>query len=145
MVSPVVSSGKVMSKKATVTRRPLADYLAMAYPFNVIADPDGGYVVEFPDLSGCMTQVESIEEVGPMAEEIRRLWIETAYEHLDEIPLPSFPEEYSGRFVVRLARSLHRSLAQAAELQEVSLNQYVASLLARADAQEQVLRRLEAI
>lgn len=128
---------------ATTTRRPLEEYLVLQYPFNVIADQEGGYVIEFPDLPGCMTQVESLEEVGATAEEIRTLWIETAYEQGLNIPLPSYPEEYSGKFNVRIPRSLHRSLAEEAGRQGVSLNQYVVSLLARGDAQARLERRLE--
>jgi predicted RNase H-like HicB family nuclease len=115
----------------TAQRRPLNDYLALQYPFNVLADPDGGYVIVFPDLPGCMTQAETIDEIPQVAEEARRLWIETAYEDGEEIPLPSYPEEYSGKFVLRLPRSLHRRLAEAAAREGVSLNQYVVSLLSR--------------
>lgn len=118
-------------------------YLDLDYPFNVLADPDGGYVILFPDLPGCMTQVETLDEVGPMADDVRRLWIETEYERGAEIPLPSYPEEYSGKFVLRLARSLHRALAESAAREGVSLNQYAATLLARGDAQHCVERRLD--
>ena len=112
------------------TSRPtLDDYLAMQYRLDVIADPDGGFVLEYPDLPGCMTQVESLAEVGDMAEEVRRLWLETAYDHGMEIPLPSYPEEYSGKFNLRLPKSLHRRLAAAAARDDVSLNQYVVGLL----------------
>ena len=129
---------------ATKPRKPLGEYLALEYPLNVIADPDGGYVISFPDLPGCMTQVDRLDQVGPMAEEIRTLWLETAYAQEElEIPLPSYPEEYSGRFNLRLPRSLHRALAEAAECEGVSLNQYVVSLLARGDAQARLERRLE--
>jgi len=127
----------------TTTRRPLPEYLARQYPFQAIADEDGGYVIVFPDLPGCMTQVESVEEIPTMAEDARRAWIETAYEDGEDIPLPSYPEEYSGKFNVRLPRSLHRSLAEAAERDGISLNQYVATLLARGDAQARVERRLD--
>jgi predicted RNase H-like HicB family nuclease len=124
-------------------RKPLADYLALEYPFHVLADPDGGYVIVFPDLPGCMTQVDSIDEVGPMAEDVRLGWIETEYERGREIPPPSYPAEHSGKFNVRLPRSLHRSLAEEAEREGISLNQYVVALLARRDAQAQVQRRLD--
>ena len=125
------------------TRRSLEDYLALRYPFNVIADPDGGYVIAFPDLPGCMTQVDSLDELPAMAEEARRLWIETAHEQGHDIPPPSHPEEYSGKFNLRLPRSLHRSLAEAAEREGVSLNQYVVSLLSRRDSQAQIESRLK--
>ncbi len=76
---------------SAATRRPLEEYLALQYPFRVIADPDGGYVIVFPDLPGCMTQVDSPDEIGPMAEDARRGWIETEYEAGEDIPLPSYP------------------------------------------------------
>ena len=110
-------------------------YLDLEYPFQVTADPDGGYVIAFPDLPGCLTQVETAEEIGPMAEEARRLWIATEYEDGDEIPPPSYPHEYSGRFNIRIPRSLHRRLAELADREAVSLNQCVVSLLASAEAQ----------
>lgn len=119
-------------------KKPVEEYLAREYSFNVLADPEGGYVVEFPDLPGCMTQVESLEEVSQAVEEIRTLWIETAYEQGQEIPPPTYPEEYSGKFNVRLPKSLHRSLAEGAKREGVSLNQYVATLLARGDVQARV-------
>jgi antitoxin HicB len=113
------------------TRRPLEDYLAFAYPFQVVADKEGGFLVCFPDLPGCFTQVDDVDDIGPMAEEIRTLWIETEYERGADIPLPTYPEEYSGKFNLRLPRSLHRHLAEAAEADGVSLNQYVVMLLTR--------------
>jgi predicted RNase H-like HicB family nuclease len=126
----------------TTTRRPLEEYLAVAYPFNVLADPAGGYVIVFPDLPGCMTQVEDLADVGPMAEEIRTLWLETEYERGQAIPPPTYPEEYSGKFNLRLPRSLHRALAEAAERENVSLNQYAVAVLARGDAQARIEARL---
>jgi predicted RNase H-like HicB family nuclease len=115
---------------ATKTREPLDYYLALSYPFSASADAEGGYVITFPDLPGCMTQVEDPAEIGPAAEEARRLWIMTEYEDGENIPLPSYPEEYSGKFNLRLPRSLHRRLAELAEREGVSLNQLVVALLA---------------
>lgn len=120
-------------------------YLDRAYPFEVSADPQGGYAIVFPDLPGCMTQVERMDEVGPMADEIRRLWIETEVERGNEIPPPSPPAEYSGRFVLRLPRSLHRALAESAKREGVSLNQYAAMRLARGDAQARIEGRLDGL
>jgi hypothetical protein len=58
----------------------------------------------------------------------------TEYEDAAEIPLPSYPEAYSGKFNLRLPKSLHRRLAELAEREAVSLNQLVVSLLAAGDA-----------
>jgi len=126
-------------------RRPLDHYLNLQYPFSAIADPEGGYVITFPDLPGCFTQVETAEEIVPMAEEARRLWIETEYDAGEEIPLPSYPEEYSGKFNARLPKSLHRRLAEGAQRDGVSLNQYVLMLLAEREAVTPVLSPLAAL
>ncbi|MBI2941038.1 MAG: toxin-antitoxin system HicB family antitoxin [Chloroflexi bacterium] len=129
----------------TAARNKLQEYLLLQYPFHVVADPDGGYVILFPDLPGCMTQVERIEEIPAAAEEIRTLWLETEHAAGADIPLPSYPEEYSGKFNVRLPKSLHRKLAEGAERQGVSLNQYMVDLLARGDALARVEQRLARI
>lgn len=114
-------------------RKPLSYYLSLAYPFRVDADPEGGFVVSFPDLPGCMTQADSVEAIGPMAEEARQLWIETEYEAGADIPLPSRPATHSGKFNLRLPRVLHARLADSAERQGVSLNQYVVHILSAAE------------
>lgn len=123
-------------------RQTLDEYLDLKYPFHVIASRDSGYVVVYPDLPGCITQADTLAELPEMAEEARRLWIETEYEDGHDIPLPSYTEEFSGKFVVRLPRSLHRKLAEEAERQGVSLNQHVVTLLSRGDAQTFLERRM---
>ena len=40
-------------------------------------------------------------------------------------------EGYSGKLVIRIPRSLHRELKQAAALEDVSLNQYILYKLAK--------------
>jgi len=50
------------------------------------------------------------------------------------------PEKpYSGKFLVRIAPSVHRALAMRAELQKISLNSLVESLLQRGTAEERIL------
>lgn len=122
--------------------RPLAEHLADAYSFNVVADTEGGFVIVFPDLPGCMTQVETLAEVPAAADEVRQLWIETEYGRGAEVPPPSAPPEYSGRFNVRIPKSLHARLAEQAAHEGVSLNQYVTALLDRGDALARVECRL---
>jgi predicted RNase H-like HicB family nuclease len=130
---------------STIARKPLEYYLGLQYPVQFVAVPDGGYVALFPDLPGCLTQGETLQEVAVLAEESRALWIETEYERGSEIPLPSLPEEYSGKFNLRIPRSLHRSLATAAEREGVSLNQHVLTLLSRGDTQSRLERRRDGL
>jgi len=99
------------------------------YRFDVIADPDGGYVVVFPDLPGCMTQVETLDELPEMAADAKRIWLQSMLDRGLEIPPPTYPETASGKFLARLPRTLHRALIDRAEEEGVSLNQLVVYLL----------------
>jgi len=130
----------------TANGRPsLEELLNRQYSFVVQADAAGGYVVMFPDLPGCATQVETVEEIPAAAREIRELWIESEHAAGRDVPRPTHRDEYSGRFNVRIARSLHRRLVESAEREGVSLNQYVMTLLDRVDALARVDRRLDEI
>ena len=126
-------------------RKPLDHYLGLSYPFQAIADEGGGWTVFFPDLPGCLSEADTPDEIGLMADEARRLWIETEYERGSDIPLPSMPGEYSGRFNLRIPKSLHRKLAETAEREGVSLNQLVTSLLSDSQGRTQSSRQSGAI
>lgn len=125
---------------ATAQRESLSHYLALAYPYTVTND-DGSYFIEFPDLPGCMTQVEDARDIAAMADEIRTLWIETEYERGADIPEPAGHTGYSGRFVMRVPKSLHRTLAQSARQEGMSLNAYVLYLL----SERQAVTRMESV
>lgn len=116
--------------KNDIERRELKYYLGLRYPVTIHTDPDSGYVAEIEELPGCMTQAETLDEVFRAIEDARQLWINTAYDEGQDIPLPRDIEKYTGRFLVRIPRSLHRALARAAKREGVSLNQYVINLLA---------------
>ena len=91
----------------TQETKPLEYYLGLEYSFSAIADPDGGYVVVFPDLPGCMTQVESLDEIPYMAEDVRVGWLETVYDTAPGgIPLPSYPVDCGGSKVAKVAREI---------------------------------------
>ena len=126
-------------------RKPLTEYLATSYPFSVETDPDVGYFISFPDLPGCMTQVERAEEIAAKADEIRTLWLETAYAQGLAIPEPTPVAGSTVPLVLRFPRSLHQTLAQAAEREGVGLDQYAATILARDDALSTVERHLREI
>ena len=111
----------------------LEDYLRLPYKIELFRDNDTdhlGWVANVPDLPGCITQADSFEELEKMIEDAKRAWIETALERGIPIPEPRMQEEYSGKFVVRVPRSLHHKLVEAAETDGVSLNQFINVVLA---------------
>lgn len=105
----------------------------MALPYRIeLAPGDGGWFVAIPDLLGCMSQGRTQDEALAMIREAQELWLEGAVEKGLPIPEPGAADKYSGRFIIRVPKDVHRDLAAAAARQGVSLNLYVASTLARA-------------
>lgn len=97
----------------------------------VSEEDGGGFYASYPELGRAAAHGvgPTIEEAVGMADEAKRLVLETKLEHGDEIPLPRSAQEFSGKFNVRLPKSLHRNLAELAEEEGVSLNQLVVTLL----------------
>ena len=52
----------------------------------LLADPDGGYVVEVPSLPGCYSQGETKAEALANIKEAIELHIESMIEHGEEVP-----------------------------------------------------------
>ena len=62
------------------------------YPFNISilpAEEGGGYLIEFPDLPGCISDGETIDEAIANGKDAMLCWIETAKQHGDEVPQPN--------------------------------------------------------
>lgn len=57
----------------------LNDYMAMAYRMEIIED-EGGFVVSYPDLPGCITRGKTVEKAAANALDAKREWIEAALE-----------------------------------------------------------------
>jgi antitoxin HicB len=105
------------------------DYLRLKYPIRIVEDEKGGWFVEIPDLPGCMTVVEDFKDAYEAIDLVKEGWIEIALGDGQDIPLPSTEKKYSGRFVLRIAPSLHERLVEQAEAEEMSLNAYCLYLL----------------
>jgi len=113
----------------------LDEYLSLPYRMELTPDPDeGGYVASFPDLPGCLSVGETIDEAVANAEDAKREWIAAAIEDGYPINEPDSIENYSGQFKLRIPKSLHKSLSDHAKEEGVSMNQYCVYLLSRNDS-----------
>ena len=57
----------------------LNDYLAMSYRMEIVEDKDeGGFVVSFPDLPGCITCGETVESAVANAMDAKKEWLVAA-------------------------------------------------------------------
>ena len=112
----------------------LNDYLSMAYRMEIVEDKDeGGYVVSFPELLGCITCGETIESAVKNAEDAKKEWLMAALEDGVEINEPDDIEKYSGQFKLRIPKSLHKSLSEHSKKEGISMNQYCLYLLSKND------------
>ena len=110
------------------------DYLEL--PYNIIIrhvtdESRSYYFAKVQELDGCMSDGITVEEVYANIREAMEGWIETRLENGFDIPMPVDVDNYSGKFVLRLPKSLHARLALEAEKDGVSLNQYALYKLAQ--------------
>jgi antitoxin HicB len=88
------------------------------------ADDGGGYLVTFPELPGCMSDGDTIEEAIINAADAEKEWLLASKAWDKEAEKP-------GRFVARMPRWIYRSLQYNAEREGVSMNTLIVSMLAR--------------
>jgi len=110
------------------------DYLALPYTRVLRKDDEGDFVARITELPGCVahgaTELEALEALA----EAQSMWIEDAIEADQPIPMPLPDDDAlpSGKWVQRVPRRLHQRLAELAKSDDVSLNQFVTSILAEA-------------
>lgn len=103
------------------------DYLKLPYNYIVqpIEDESGSYFyAHVLELEGCQSTGDTFEEAYSNLQEAMKGWIETKIESGYSVPLPVKYNAYSGKFIVRIPKSLHYKLSIEAENEGVSLNQY---------------------
>ena len=115
--------------------RTIDEYMRLPYRMEIIPDTaEGGYVVRFPELPGCLTCADTLEEAVRNAADCKKEWLIAAMEDGIDIPEPVSEDEYSGQFKLRIPKSLHKSLAEHSKAEGISMNQYCLYLLAKNDA-----------
>jgi predicted HicB family RNase H-like nuclease len=109
----------------------------MSLPYKIEIEPipgkeGGGYVARLPQFgkAGIIGDGETAEEALADLQKNQKLRFERYLKEGIDIPEPeAYQEEFSGRFVVRIPRFLHKELVLSAKQNHVSLNQYVTALL----------------
>ncbi len=112
----------------------VAEYMKLPYTriIQEVNDESGHYFYgRIMELDGCQSTGETLEELYKNLNEALEGYIETKIENNLEIPRPARQGDYSGKFIVRVPKSLHMRLAVEAEREGVSLNQYALYKLAK--------------
>lgn len=113
---------------AKITKRSLD-----SYPFTVrrlSKEEGGGYLVEYPDIPGCMSDGETIEEAIANGREALRDCIVVFSEAGRRVSKPTMTEPAQWR--QRLPRTLYRKLTAQAQSEGVSINSLVTAIIAEA-------------
>jgi predicted HicB family RNase H-like nuclease len=98
-------------------------------------------VQEFPDL---VEYGETYQEAYDLALDAIETTAQILTEKNRDMPAPSVPmDQYSGRVTLRLPKSLHRALALTAEIERVSLNQHLVSILSFFSGYEAAYRQTD--
>ena len=120
---------KIKENKEILEKK-VEEYLKKPYKIQLeYSEEDNVYLAEVVELPGCISYGETEQEALEMIKDAMRAWIYAALKRGKEIPEPIATTKYSGKFLVRISRSLHKELVELAKTEGVSLNQLVAELL----------------
>jgi antitoxin HicB len=106
-------------------------YMSQNYR-KTITEEEGVFFVEVPDLPGCVADGDTPNEAFNNIREAMEAWVTSRLAAGLPVPEPRSASSFSGKFVVRVPKSLHRQLSEQAEQEVISLNQYVVSILSKA-------------
>ena len=104
----------------------IKDYMKLPYTRLVqeMNDESGHYFYgRILELDGCQSTSGTLEGLYQSLNEAMEGYFEVKKENNLPIPVPETADKYSGKFVVRLPKSLHQRLVIDAEKEGVSLNQ----------------------
>jgi antitoxin HicB len=105
------------------------------YPFTIRplpAEDGGGFLIEYPDLPGCLSDGDTPEQAIVNGRDALRSYLLSCRKHDDPIPKPGSRAASSGQFRVRMPKSLHARLVAQAKREGVSLNMLVVAAAAQA-------------
>ena len=111
----------------TKTNRHLDRYQFTVRPLSKVEG--GGYLVEYPDIPGCMSDGETVEEAVANGREALRDCLDVFKETGRKIPKPSIE---AAQWRQRLPRTLYTKLTAQAENEGVSINSLVTAIIAEA-------------
>jgi predicted HicB family RNase H-like nuclease len=106
------------------------ELLALPYSRVLIPAADGSYAAEVLEFPGCSVQAPTPSEAYARLERAAQRWLSDWLGKGRVAPPPLMNNKSSGRFALRLPRSLYVRASRAAARESVSLNQYIANAVA---------------
>ena len=79
---------ELIEGNAMETRQDIDYFLSLPYKIEIRPSSEGGFGVSVPDLPGCISQGETVEEAMAMIADAKAAWLEIALEDGMDIPEP---------------------------------------------------------
>ena len=117
-------------------------YANLSYTITVVQRDDGHgkyHLARVIELPGLMMTGDTAAEAIANLESVKREWMETYLKLGNKLSEPLHYRRYSGKVVLRMPPSLHETLTAVAEIEGVSLNQYMVSTLSRSAGRDEAL------
>ncbi|MEK7281751.1 MAG: type II toxin-antitoxin system HicB family antitoxin [Chloroflexota bacterium] len=114
------------------TKKDVGYYAKLPYTIILEQWDDGKgpyWVARVAELPHCLLHGDTPEEAVKEIEEVKMDWIKSNLRRGLPVPEPR-PRKYSGQIRLRITPSLHKLLTYRAETEGMSLNQYMATVLA---------------
>ncbi len=111
----------------------IKEYMELPYTklIKEINDESGHYYYGCVlELDGCQSTGDTLDELMLSLSEAMEGYLEIKMEKGLRIPLPQQDDNFSGKFVVRMPKTLHKRLTIEASNEGVSLNQWACYKLA---------------
>jgi len=97
--------------------------LQKPYARRLLPDEGGGYTATILEFPGCIAEGDTPAEALEALENAAESWLAVAIANGNEIREPVDFDGYSGKVALRIPRTLHRQVAEFAELEGTSINQ----------------------
>ncbi|MCK4666210.1 type II toxin-antitoxin system HicB family antitoxin [Candidatus Dependentiae bacterium] len=109
---------------------PLKKIAKQNYPFIVYQEKSTKlYIAVFPDLPGCHAEAKSLKELINEIYYAKETWIEGTYFLKEKIPEPSDFNNFSGKFTIRLPKTLYKEVKNEAKKEKISINRFLLYIL----------------
>ena len=80
----------------------LAYYMNLNYKIEIIPDnEEGGYTLHCPELPGCITCAETVEQGVALINDAKRAWLIASLDEGLPIAEPNTINDYNGQFEIR--------------------------------------------
>jgi predicted HicB family RNase H-like nuclease len=117
----------------SMNNKELSYYKTLNYKVEAYLDPkEERWFASIPDLGDVLSDGATAEEAVRKVLTLKDEVIEADYKRGLKIPEPREEIEYSGKFLLRVPRSLHKDLAEEAEREGTSINRFVIQVLSGA-------------